>query len=247
MRFLFVLLFPFLLLAKELETCYRIYFWFLPVAQSCVEYSLKGEELRIRSWAKTIVVGKLVKRVNNWGEAELLSLKPKSFSLYQREGSFIRDHTYSFMKRGIAYRIVRYKEEGVDVKEGFYESSVYLFDPFSTSLLVYLDTPNYRGDRIYVFYDEKVQSVYYKTVGEEVVEVFDKTYPTWKVLLVPEVDTKGILKPKGEWFVWIDKETNIPVKLSVKFTIGSAQVFLERVKGNRDLFVEVKNGQAELF
>ncbi len=247
MKLLALLLFPLILWAKELETCYRVYFWFFPVAESCVDYTLKGRELRIRSWAKTIVVGRLVKRVNSWGEATLVSLKPKSFSLFQREGSFIRDHIYLFLERGIDYRIVRYKKEGKRVKEGFFESSVYLFDPFSTSFLVYIDTPDYRGGTINMFYDAKVQNVRYRTVGEESVEVFGNRYSTWKVLLIPEVETKGILKPKGKWFVWVDKETNIPVKLSIKFTIGSAEVLLNRIKGDRDLFMEVKNGQAHLF
>ncbi|WP_457601343.1 DUF3108 domain-containing protein [Hydrogenivirga sp.] len=247
MRAFLLLLFPLLLYSKELETCYRVYFWFLPVAESCVDYVLNGKELRIRSWAKTIVIGKLVKRVNSWGEATLVNLKPKSFSLFQREGSFVRDHVYLFLKRGVDYRIVRYKREGEEVKEGFFESSVFLFDPFSTSFLVYLDTPNYRGGTVNVFYDAKIQNVHYRTVGEETVEVFDKRYSTWKVLLIPEIETKGLLRPRGKWFVWVDKSTNIPVKLSIKFTLGSADVLLERIHGDTALFTEVKNGQAELF
>ncbi|EDP75898.1 DUF3108 domain-containing protein [Hydrogenivirga sp. 128-5-R1-1] len=247
MKFLLFILFPFLVFSKELETCYRVYFWFFPVAESCVDYTLKGEELKIRSWAKTVVVGRLVKRVNSWGEATLQALKPKKFALFQREGSFIRDHLYDFLKRGVRYRIVRHKREEKKVKEGFLESSVYLFDPFSTSFLVYIDTPNYKGGTINVFYDAKIQNVHYRTLSEDKVEISGKTYSTWKVLLVPEIETKGILKPKGKWFVWVDKETNIPVKLSIKFTIGSADVVLERVEGDMSLFKEVRNGQIELL
>jgi len=139
MKVLLSLLFPLLVFSKELETCYRVYFWFFPVAESCVDYTLNGDELKIRSWAKTIVVGKLVKRVHSWGEATLYSLKPRKFALFQREGNFIRDHVYLFLERGVRYKIVRHKREEKKVKEGFFESSVYLFDPFSTSFLVYRD------------------------------------------------------------------------------------------------------------
>ncbi|MDQ7082907.1 MAG: DUF3108 domain-containing protein [Aquificota bacterium] len=245
MKLLFlILLLPTLILSRELETCYRVYFWFLPVAESCVEYSKKGKTVRIRSWAKTVVVGRLVKRVNSWGEATLIDLRPSTFSLYQREGSYIRDHIYIFEKRGISYRIVRYKRDKKEVKEGFYESSVYLFDPFSTSFMVYIDTPNYRGGFIKVFYDGKEQSVRYRTMGEEKVEVLGRVYRTWKVVLLPDIETKGLLKPRGEWHIWVDKDTNIPVKLRVKFTIGSADILLSRMKGYRKLLLEVKYEQA---
>jgi len=79
------------------------------------------------------------------------------------------------------------------------------------------------------------------------IEISGKRYSTWKVLLIPEIETKGLLKPKGKWLVWVDKETNIPVKLSIKFTIGSADVVLEKSEGDLNLFKEVKNGQIELL
>ena len=247
MRFFLLILIPILIHAKELETCYRVYFWFFPVAESCVLYSKKGEELKIKSWAKTVVVGRIAKPVNSWGEATLFRLRPKSFSLYQREGSLIRDHLYLFGEKGVEYRIVKYKERKKSVKEGFFKSSVYLFDPFSTSLLVYLDTPNFKGGTIMIFYDGKVQSVDYRTIGEEKVDVMKRVYYTWKVLLVPKIDTKGMLKPKGKWYIWVDKETSIPVMLRVGFTIGNASIYLRDLRGDRNLIKEVKYEQANLF
>jgi len=246
-RILLILFLPVISLTSELETCYRIYFWFLPVAKSCVLYSKSGKRMLVKSWAKTIVIGRLVKPVNNWGESKLFNLKPETFSLYQREGSFIRDHVYVFKRKGIEYRIVRYKSKGNEVKEGFYESSVYLFDPFSASLLIYLDTPNFRENTLQMFYDEKVQNVRYRTVGEEKVKVGDRFYDTWKVRIVPEVKTKGVLKPKGTWFAWIDKETNIPVMLEIRFTLGSVKIYLEKVKGDRKLLKEVRDEQARVL
>ncbi len=248
MRLLLVLLtLPLLVHAKELETCYRIYMWLFPVAESCVLYRKEGDRMEIKSWARTVVVGRLVKPVNSWGIATLSELKAKSFALYQREGSFIRDHLYLFGEDGIEYRIIRYKKEGEEIKEGFFRSSADLFDPFSTSLLIYVDTPNFRGGSIPVFYEAKVQSVDYRTVGEEEVEVMGEVYDTWKVLLVPRIEAKGALRPKGNWYVWVDKETNIPVMLEISFTAGSAKVYLKSVRGDRNLLREVRDGQAGLF
>ncbi len=244
---LLALFFPLLLEAKELETCYRVYFWSLPVAENCSLYVKEGARLKIRSWARTVVIGGIVKPVNSWGEANLLGLKPESFSLFQREGSYVRDHLYLFEDRGVRFRIIRYKSEGRTVKEGFFESSVYLFDPFSTSLLIYLDTPNLMGGTVPIFYDEKLQSVDYRTVGEEVVEVFGRTYRTWKVLILPHFETRGLLKPRGRWYVWVDKDTRIPVKLRVNFTIGDVNMYLKEVKGDERLLVEVKDEQAGVF
>jgi len=238
---LLLILLPALVQAKYLKTCYRIYFLFLPAAESCVLYSKDGEKLLIKPWTKTTAVGRLVKPVNSWGEAVLLGLEPKRFSFYQREGSYVRDHFYLFKKNGVEYRIVRRKEDNEEVDEGFFESSVYLFDPFSTSLLVYLDTPNFKGGTIFLFYDGKLHPVEYRTLGEEAVKVMDRTYSTWKVLLIPRVDTKGVLKPKGEWLIWVDKDTNLPVKLQISFTIGSVGVYLEKIEGDPGLLKELKN------
>jgi len=68
-------------------------------------------------------------------------------------------------------------------------------------------------------------------------------YDTWKVLLVPKVETKGLLKPKGKWFIWVDKETNIPVKLRINFTIGSVTAYLKKLEGDVNFLLEVRNEQ----
>ncbi len=224
-----------------LTTCYTIYFLLFPVAESCVTYKLEGLKTTISSWAKTVVIGKLVKRVHNWGKAELLGTKPVSFQLFQREGDFKRDHTYIFEERGVSYKIVRYGSGGNEVKEGFFESSVLLLDPFTASLMVYIDTPNFVTSTLQLFYDAKVQQVSYRTVGKERVSVFGKSYDAWKVILIPSIETKGVLKPKGRWFLWIDRETLIPVKLKLGFTIGSVSVHLKEVKGNRRLLLRIKD------
>jgi len=170
---------PILVSSATLETCYRVFFIFLPVAESCVKYSRNGEEIRIIPWEEK--------------------------------------------------------------EEGFYASGEILYDPFSASLLIYLNTPSREGGSISLFYDGKVRKVTYRTVGEEEVEVFGRTYRTWKVVFNPEMETKGLLKPRGLWYAWIDKETNIPVRLKVSFTIGSAYIYLEKVKGRSGLLRDIRD------
>ncbi len=232
---------PLLSWASYLETCYKIFFLFLPVAESCVEYNSEGEKLIVKAWVKTVVIGSIVKRVNNKGEAHLRKLKPEEFLLFQREGRYIRDHRYLFGNSGVKYRIVRYKGKTRNIKEGFFKSRETLYDPFSASVFIYIHTPNKKGGTLTLFYDEKTRKVDYRTVGEEEVEVFGKLYKTWKVLFNPEMETKGFLKPKGTWYAWIDKNTNIPVRLKVSFTIGSAYVYLISVKGDKFLLRKIRN------
>jgi len=232
---------PILVSSATLETCYRVFFIFLPVAESCVKYSRNGEEIRIIPWARTIAVGSLVKRVNNRGESLLIHLKPRLFVFLQREGPYIRDHRYVFGEDGVRYSIVRYRKGKEEKEEGFYASGEILYDPFSASLLIYLNTPSREGGSISLFYDGKVRKVTYRTVGEEEVEVFGRTYRTWKVVFNPEMETKGLLKPRGLWYAWIDKETNIPVRLKVSFTIGSAYIYLEKVKGRSGLLRDIRD------
>ncbi len=240
-KLLLTLLFPLLAFSSQLEVCYKVYFWFLPVAKSCVTYLQEGRVVKIKSWAKTIFVGKLVKSVNSWGESRTLNVKPYLFALYQREGSFIRDHFYYFREGGIEYRIVRYKGGKKFEKKGFFPTKESLHDPFSTSLYVYADTPNRAGNELRMFYDEKVQRVTYRTVGEEKVEIEGKSYNCWKVLLKPHIKTKGILKPKGEWFIWVDRETNIPVQLKAVFSVGTVWVKMESTKGDRQLIKRIRS------
>ncbi len=239
--------FPLISFPSMLETCYKVFFWFVPVADSCVIYIKDGNEIHIKSWAKTATLARMVKPVDSWGEVFMEDMAPVRFFLSQKEGSFMRDHYYEFMEDGISFRMVRKKEKGNEIKEGFFPTQETLYDPFSATFLLYVNTP-FEGKRaVKLFYEGKVQRIEYAFAGEEEVEVYTKVYRAWKILLLPKVKTKSLLKPTGEWFVWIDKETNIPVKLKVSFNVGSAIVLLKEVRGNKNFFKEVKNGQVGVF
>jgi len=123
--------------------------------ESCVNYIREDSEIRVRPWARTVVIGRLVKKVDSRGESVLVDLRPNLFVFFQREGPYIRDHRYLFSEEGVEYTIVRYRKEGKEVKRGFFPSRGPVYDPFGVSLLIYLDTPNPEGGSVLMFYDEK--------------------------------------------------------------------------------------------
>ncbi len=242
MKVLFLLLFPLTVLSQGLEACYRVYVLFFPVAESCVKYEATGKKLIVSSWVKTINVGRFVKRVHNWGKVELVNMKPKYFELFQREGEYERDHYYHFTDKGVQYNIIKFPddEEREEVEAGFFQSSSILYDPFSASVMLYLDTPNEKGSNISMFYDQKLQHVFYKTVGSESIKIDNLEFNTWKVLLVPHIVTEGTLKPKGKWFIWIDKSTLIPVLLKIHFNVGSVRASITYLRGKKSLLKSLK-------
>ena len=79
----------------------------------------------------------------------------------------------------------------------------------------------------------------YSEKGIEVVETPLGEFKARKIEVYPNIETKGLLKPKGLWYLWIDEETNVPVRMDLKFVIGSASARLERIEGDRYLLKRV--------
>ena len=226
-------------LSQQLKVCYRIYYLFFPVADNCAEYKIDGNELIVEAFAKTVVLGKLVKPIHNWGVAisELDTLKPKKFLFYQREGSFKRDHTYSFYDGLVKVRITKYKKNS-DKVERVIERLLKVgecVDPFTASVAIYRSIPTKKEGRVEVFYDGRKQRVDYRLAGEERIDTDLGEFNTWKVELSPKIATKGLLRPKGKWVLWIDKERRVPVKLKVSFVIGTAVGEIYKLEGNEHL------------
>ena len=70
----------------------------------------------------------------------------------------------------------------------------------------------------------------FKVQKEEKIKLNGKIYKALKVYLHPEFKTKGLLKPTGNWYLWIDEKLNIPIKMNIKFTIGSFKLILNSLK-----------------
>jgi hypothetical protein len=226
-------------ISQELKACYRAYLLFLPVAETCITYRQENNNLKINSNVRTINVGKVVKRVYNRGGAviELPELKPKHFVYYQEEGEFKRYQEYRFGNGRIKVTEIKYVKLSDEVEkkeEKEYEYRGFV-DPYTASLILYRDSSVNPAGTIKMFYDDKEYWLPYSVVGRERLETPIGSFNTRKLEVHPNIETKGLLKPKGVWYLWIDEETEVPVRMELKFLIGSATARLERLEGNKDL------------
>lgn len=226
-------------LASELKACYRAYLFYMPAAETCITYRLEGKNLRVSSFVRTVNVGKLVKRVYNRGSATvgLPELEPRYFSYYQEEGDFKRYQEYRFEEGKIKVLEIKYVEltdkiERREEKEYRYRGFV---DPYTASLMLYRDSARTDKGTVKMFYDDKEYWIPYSVVGRERVETPAGSFLARKLEVYPNIETKGLLKPKGKWYLWIDEESNLPVRMDLKFVIGSAYARLEKIEGDINL------------
>jgi len=245
--FLLLLLLPLSLLAKELTLCYKAYYAFFPVAQTCITYKLQGEDLVVSSYAKTINVGGLVKRVYNHGHAVISAknLMPKEFFYHQEEGEFKRRQHYIFKNSKIYVKETHYVELTDKVERE--EERVYSFDgypdPYTASFVLYKNSIRNGEGIIKMFYDDRKYHIPYKVVREEEIKVPAGNYYARVVDVSPNVETKGLLRPKGRWKLWIEKDNLFPVRMQLFFVLGSVRAILEEVKGDKELLRKVLLGQ----
>jgi hypothetical protein len=90
-----------------------------------------------------------------------------------------------------------------------------------------------------MFYDDKKYHIPYKVVGEEEIKVPAGNYYARVVDVSPNVETKGLLRPKGKWKLWIEKDNLFPVRMQLFFVLGSVRALLEEVRGDKDLLRKV--------
>ncbi len=225
--------------AQELKACYRAYLFFMPVAETCITYKTEKDALRAESFVRTINIGRLVKRVYNKGGAviKLPDLSPMHFVYYQEEGEFKRYQEYSFTEDKIKVLEIKYVKltneiEKKEEKEYGYKGYV---DPYTAAVILYRESEKLDKGTIKMFYDDKEYLLPYKVVGVENIETPLGNFNTRKVEVYPNIETKGLLKPKGTWYLWIDQKTNLPIRMELKFVIGSASARLERVEGDENL------------
>ncbi|MEN3033892.1 MAG: DUF3108 domain-containing protein [Aquificaceae bacterium] len=225
--------------ASELKACYRAFIGFLPVAETCISYKLKGESLLVESNVKTVSAGKIVKRVKNRGSSSILldGLEPKVFEYYQEEGNFKRYQRYQFEANKINTLEIEY--EGLSEKVESTEEKTFEYrgfvDPYTASLRLYKEIQKSERGDIKIFYDRKEYLVPYTVTSQEQIKTQAGTFNTRVVEVSPAIQTKGLLRPKGNWKLWIDKRTNLPVRMDLGFVIGSVSARLETLEGNQEL------------
>ena len=229
-------------LSKELNACYKAYFFIFPVAKSCITYRIEGNLMKISSEIKTVGVGSIAHKVHNRGGAiiKLDSLEPKHFFFKQKEGRYRRDMNYMFNinKNKIDMHVIKYKGTTENIEREYKKSLTYdgYNDPFTASIKLYLEAGSKKKGYIFLFYDGRKYKIPYFLIGEEEVE----GRKTWYIEVEPNIKTGGLLKPEGKWYLWIDKEMKIPIKMELEFIIGSTLVKLTEIKGNKLLFRSIQ-------
>jgi hypothetical protein len=218
-----------------LEVCYRGYYLFFPVIVDCITY----EENKIKAYAYSTPLGSLFKKVKYEGsstyENKNNKLASKDFFFIQQEGKHKLIHTYIFKKNKIIYQKRHYKLKNdryffKEEKKKIFRIKERFFDPFTSSVYLYKIIKTNKQGNIPIFYDGKFYKVPFKVEKEEKLKIDGKIYKTTKVFLNPKFETKGLLKPTGNWYLWIDNNLNIPVKMKINFTIGSFRLIINSLK-----------------
>ncbi len=224
---------------KELITCYKAYFFILPVAESCIKYTNEGKNIRVESFIKTTKVGSLFYKIDNFGVSIFKeNTKDYDFFLLQEEGSYIRDIYYHKNDNKLHMFITKYAENKISIIKTYYKVHYTrrAVDPITASILLYCKVFKRKSGNIKVFYDGIVYTIPFFVIGYEK----SNRKKLLIVELTPKIYTKGIIKPTGKWLLWIDPDTRIPVRMKLEFTVGSALVKLEDIKGYRKVLKELK-------
>lgn len=204
------------------------------VGESCIEYKEDGDNINVTSFMRTVNIGSLARRVEDKGEAiiDKKGLKPISFKFHQEEGRFKRYQEYQFLEGKIFVREIKFKKLTDNIEKD--EKKVYVSkeygDPYTVALHLFTNVASNRKGVLKLFYDDKFYNIPYTVLKEETISVSSTKYDTYKVLVKPYIQGRGLLKPKGDWILWIDKSSRMPVKMSVGFIIGSVNVIIETLK-----------------
>lgn len=215
---IFVLPLSGLFAGEKLNVCYKAYY-FIPLGEACIEYSLEENYMKIESYLKTNTFASILKKIDDRGFSTIESEKFE-FHFYQKEGRYIRDHFYSYDNDSIDYEIVKYKKNNNSVKKGIFSQEM-LLDPYLYTLNIQCGF----NKRYKLFYDEKIYDIPIEIRGNEKNKVVE---------LKPKIKTSGILVPKGDWTFYID-DNFVFTDIFVEFTIGKAKLKLLKMDGNKEV------------
>ncbi|WP_461829587.1 DUF3108 domain-containing protein [Aquifex sp.] len=240
MKFLLILLFPLLMFGNSLELCFKAYYLIFPVGYSCLKLLETPEgNLVIQGNTRSVFLGSIFRKIRISARSETeKNLTSRRFNLELTSGSYRKLHSYEFEGNSVRYEIIVEKERSAQVIRGT-KKIKNPSDPLTASLFVYLNASP-KNTKHTFFYDGKEQSVEFVVVGRETLERLGRTWNTLKVKVIPRVKTSGLLVPKGTWFVWIDEETRIPVRMKMSFTLGSANAWIDSIEGDLRLFYSLK-------
>lgn len=230
-------------LSSYIELCYKVYFVFVEVGETCIKYKVRGQDVEINSVSRSTNVGKLVRRVNNVGYSvvDRDTLKPKLFKYYQQEYGFIRSQEYIFDTNRIVAKITKYKDakDKVGQKEELSYEWNNQFEPYSAALYIFKRSST--SGSIDIFYERRFYNISFLFLRKEVVNNHIGDFEANVVELMPRVETEGALKPRGSWTIWVDTQNHIPLKMKIEFTLGSINIELRDIRGDRTLLGKIGN------
>ncbi len=236
---LFLITFPVKVFSGELTACFSVEVLIFKVGESCITYKDAGEYIIVESFIRTLNIASKAKKIEDKGAATLkkVGLMPKNFVFFQQEGGFKRFQRYDFEDLKIKMLEIKFKGLSDDIETNQYKTYPYTGqrDPFSAALFLFKEATRTERGYLNLFYDDRSYQIPYKFIGEEQIKISGNTFSAKKLLIKPEIKGKGLLRPKGDWYIWVDNETLLPVKMSVGFLIGSVNVFISSIEGERHL------------
>ncbi len=231
-------------LSSTITACYDVNVFFLRVGESCITYKIDNKILKINSYMRTVNIGTLAKRIYDYGSSELVieKISPKKFTFYQEEGTFKRYQEYNFKENKIYVIERKYKKLTDDIEKE--ERKIYSrsdeLDPYSAALFLFKNFQISPEGVIPIFYDDKFYKIPWKTLGEIFIKTPLGEVKVQKLLIKPYIKGKGLLQPKGDWLLYIDKTSLLPIRMEIGFIIGSVKVDLVSINGDLNLIPNLK-------
>lgn len=236
---------PYFSLAASLTACYDVKVFFFKVGESCITYKIESNILKISSSMKTVNIGSLAKRINDHGSSELILDKftPKKFIFYQEEGSFKRYQEYNFKDNKIFVIERKYKKLTDDIERE--ENKVYNhngeLDPYNAALYLFKKFQSNSSGMIPIFYDDKFYKIPWTNLEKTSLQTSLGEMKCQKLMIKPYIKGKGLLQPKGDWILYIDEKSLLPIRMEIGFLIGSIKVELVSMTGDIKLISKLKN------
>ncbi|NPA52615.1 MAG: DUF3108 domain-containing protein [Aquificae bacterium] len=202
------------------SSCYKGYYFFIPVIKNCISYVEKEGEGRFTATVETIGILKAFKDIKYRGFALSINDKSKKFFFVQREKDFSVEYWYEFkdaliltkksIKRG---SVIRRFSKVVPNEEGY-------LDPFTATVLLFKTFRYEKEGFLSIFFDGEKYKIPYKFSKREEIRVGSKSYRCYVLVLEPRLQGEGLIKTKGKWKIWVDERTGFPVKIRAVFDKG---------------------------
>ncbi|WP_456399584.1 DUF3108 domain-containing protein [Persephonella sp.] len=202
------------------KICYKTSYYFINVAETCIEYIYNGDNLETHIRSETIGLVKIFKDIvyEGFAVADLKTLKPKVFYFLQKEGDVVIEHMYKFHGNFVDFNKT-FKENDREIKKVSKKIEIdNPLDPFTAHLKLLREVEFLDKGELNVFFNGKVYSLPFRTLSLE---------PVFMIEVKPRYDIEGYLKPTGRWILWINPDSKKIEKMLIKIKIGKVKLYRE--------------------